>query len=110
VSGLEELAHDGGDAIGLIDRSLIPDPRQVHPTAVGQHGCHCVERASEKRRGSSLRRLDNRLPARIAELEQTLPTGHITRPNDIAALILQVMLNPAITGAEIPLDSGQILA
>lgn len=56
------------------------------------------------------RMLSDHLPARVSELQQSLPTRRVTEPNDIASLILQVMINPAITGAVIPIDGGQILA
>jgi len=54
--------------------------------------------------------LGDRLPARVAELRQSLPTGHVVEPDDVASLIVHVMLNPAMTGSVIPIDSGQILA
>lgn len=50
VSALEEVAQDGGDAIGLVDCSLMSESRAGYPTAVGQRGFQCVEGVGEKRR------------------------------------------------------------
>ncbi|GAA0448371.1 short-chain dehydrogenase [Paractinoplanes deccanensis] len=57
----------------------------------------------------SARLLGDQLDARRAELRATLPIGRVVGPADVAALILQLMTNDALTGATYDIDGGQQL-
>ena len=49
------------------------------------------------------------LEARREELRQTLPIRRVVQPEDVALAAIQLMVNPAITGATIDFDGGQSL-
>lgn len=53
--------------------------------------------------------LGDALDARRAELRATLPTGRVVGPDDVAALAVHLMVNPALTGATFDIDGGQQL-
>jgi len=55
----------------------------------------------------SMTRLGDRLPARRAQLEATLPIRRVVGPTDIAALAVHIMTNTAVTGATFEIDGGQ---
>ncbi|MEU8817238.1 SDR family oxidoreductase [Actinoplanes sp. NPDC048796] len=57
----------------------------------------------------SARLLGDQLEARRAELRASLPIGRVVGPGDVAALILQLMSNDALTGATYDVDGGQQL-
>ncbi len=54
--------------------------------------------------------LGDELDARREELRETLPTGRVVGPEDVAALALHLMVNTALTGATFDIDGGQQLA
>jgi len=54
--------------------------------------------------------LGDELDARRAELRETLPTGRVVGPADVAALAVHLMANTALTGAVYDIDGGQQLA
>ena len=58
----------------------------------------------------SARLLGDDLDARRAELRETLPTGRVVGPADVAALAVHLMVNTALTGAVYDIDGGQQLA
>jgi NAD(P)-dependent dehydrogenase (short-subunit alcohol dehydrogenase family) len=51
--------------------------------------------------------LGNGLDARRDELRETLPTGRVVGPADVAALAVALMINTAVTGATYDIDGGQ---
>jgi NAD(P)-dependent dehydrogenase (short-subunit alcohol dehydrogenase family) len=53
--------------------------------------------------------LGDQLDARREELRRTLPVHRVTEPSDVAALALQLMVNPVLTGATYDIDGGQQL-
>ena len=53
--------------------------------------------------------LGDRLDARREQLRSTLPIGRVVGPDDVAALIVHVMTNTALTGAVYDIDGGQQL-
>ena len=53
--------------------------------------------------------LGDQLEARRQQLRDTLPTGRVVGPGDIAALALHLMVNTALTGATYDIDGGQQL-
>ncbi len=53
--------------------------------------------------------LGDRFAARVAELTESLPIGRVVLPDDVAALVLHLFRNDAITGAVTPIDGGQSL-
>ncbi|MEU4563673.1 SDR family oxidoreductase [Actinoplanes sp. NPDC023936] len=57
----------------------------------------------------SARLLGDRLDERRDELRRTLPIGRVVQPDDVAALILHLMGNDALTGAIYDIDGGQKL-
>ena len=57
----------------------------------------------------SARLLGDELDARRDELRRSLPARRVVQPEDVAALALHVMVNPAITGAILDIDGGQQL-
>ncbi|MEV4350910.1 SDR family oxidoreductase [Actinoplanes sp. NPDC049596] len=57
----------------------------------------------------SARLLGDQLEARRAELRATLPIGRVVGSEDVAALIIQLMTNDALTGATYDVDGGQQL-
>ncbi|BAL89850.1 putative short-chain dehydrogenase [Actinoplanes missouriensis 431] len=57
----------------------------------------------------SARLLGDQLDQRRDELRRTLPTGRVVGPDDVAALILHLMGNPALTGGVHDVDGGQKL-
>jgi NAD(P)-dependent dehydrogenase (short-subunit alcohol dehydrogenase family) len=57
----------------------------------------------------SARVLGAELDNRRAELRDTLPIRRVVQPADVAALILHLMTNTALTGATYDVDGGQQL-
>jgi NAD(P)-dependent dehydrogenase (short-subunit alcohol dehydrogenase family) len=55
----------------------------------------------------SARLLGNDLDARRQQLRDTLPIGRVVGPQDIAALVVHLMINTALTGATYDIDGGQ---
>jgi len=53
--------------------------------------------------------LGDQLEARRRQLRETLPTGRVVGPGDVAALALHLMDNTALTGATYDVDGGQQL-
>jgi NAD(P)-dependent dehydrogenase (short-subunit alcohol dehydrogenase family) len=53
--------------------------------------------------------LGDGLEARREQLRSTLPIGRVVGPDDVAALIVHVMTNTALTGAVFDIDGGQQL-
>ena len=53
--------------------------------------------------------LGDELDARREQLRETLPTGRVVEPEDVAALALHLMVNSALTGATFDIDGGQQL-
>ncbi|MEU4292859.1 SDR family oxidoreductase [Kribbella sp. NPDC026596] len=53
--------------------------------------------------------LGDDLEARREQLRTTLPIGRVVGPEDIALLAVQLMNNPAVTGATFDIDGGQQL-
>ena len=51
--------------------------------------------------------LGDRLEERRQELRDTLPTGRVVGPADVAALAVHIMINTALTGATYDIDGGQ---
>jgi NAD(P)-dependent dehydrogenase (short-subunit alcohol dehydrogenase family) len=51
--------------------------------------------------------LGGQLDARREELRQNLPVHRVTEPSDVAALAIQLMTNPVLTGATYDIDGGQ---
>jgi NAD(P)-dependent dehydrogenase (short-subunit alcohol dehydrogenase family) len=47
------------------------------------------------------------LEARREQLRQTLPIGRVVGAQDVAALAVHIMANPAVTGATYDIDGGQ---
>jgi NAD(P)-dependent dehydrogenase (short-subunit alcohol dehydrogenase family) len=57
----------------------------------------------------SARLLGDQLEDRRAELRATLPIGRVVGPDDVAALVVHLMTNSALTGATYDVDGGQQL-
>ena len=57
----------------------------------------------------SARPLGDQLEQRREELRRTMPTGRVVEPDDVAALILHLMGNHALTGGIYDADGGQQL-
>ncbi|RZT28019.1 NAD(P)-dependent dehydrogenase (short-subunit alcohol dehydrogenase family) [Kribbella sp. VKM Ac-2569] len=57
----------------------------------------------------SARLLGDQLEERRAELRETLPIRRVVGPDDVAALIIHLMTNTALTGATYDVDGGQQL-
>jgi len=57
----------------------------------------------------SARLLGDELEARREQLRETLPTGRVVGPEDVAALAVHLMSNTALTGATYDIDGGQQL-
>ncbi|TDW95422.1 MULTISPECIES: SDR family oxidoreductase [Kribbella] len=57
----------------------------------------------------SARLLGDQLEQRRAELRDTLPIRRVVGPDDVAALIIHLMTNTALTGATYDVDGGQQL-
>jgi NAD(P)-dependent dehydrogenase (short-subunit alcohol dehydrogenase family) len=57
----------------------------------------------------SARILGNALEPRRAELRATLPIRRVVGPADVAALVIALMTNTAVTGATFDIDGGQQL-
>ena len=57
----------------------------------------------------SARLLGDQIEQRREQLRTTLPIGRVVGPADVAALILHVMTNGALTGATYDVDGGQQL-
>lgn len=57
----------------------------------------------------SARLLGDQLEDRLADLRATLPIRRVVGPDDVAALILHLMTNTALTGATYDVDGGQQL-
>jgi NAD(P)-dependent dehydrogenase (short-subunit alcohol dehydrogenase family) len=57
----------------------------------------------------SARLLGDELEARRAGLRETLPIRRVVGPEDVAALVVQLMTNEALTGATYDVDGGQQL-
>lgn len=57
----------------------------------------------------SARLLGDGLDERLDELRRTVPTGRVVEPEDVAALAVHIMTNPALTGATFDIDGGQQL-
>jgi NAD(P)-dependent dehydrogenase (short-subunit alcohol dehydrogenase family) len=53
--------------------------------------------------------LGDQLEARRTELRETLPIGRVVGPEDVAALVIHLMTNTALTGATFDIDGGQQL-
>ena len=53
--------------------------------------------------------LGDDLDARRAQLRATLPIGRVVGPQDVAALAVHLMTNPALTGATYDIDGGEQL-
>ena len=53
--------------------------------------------------------LGDQLDARREELRSALPIGRVVGPEDVAALVLHLMVNTALTGATYDIDGGQQL-
>ena len=54
--------------------------------------------------------LGDGLDARREQLRRTLPIGRVVCPEDVAAVVIHLMVNTAITGATFDVDGGQQLA
>lgn len=54
--------------------------------------------------------LGNQLDAHREQLRATLPIRRVVSPTDIAALVVHLMTNTAVTGATFDIDGGQQLA
>lgn len=59
--------------------------------------------------GLSAELLGEGLDARREELRSTLPIGRVVGPDDVAALVVHLMTNTALTGATYDIDGGQQL-
>jgi NAD(P)-dependent dehydrogenase (short-subunit alcohol dehydrogenase family) len=57
----------------------------------------------------SARLLGAQLEARREELRRTVPIGRVVGPQDVAALVVHLMVNTALTGATYDVDGGQKL-
>jgi len=57
----------------------------------------------------SARLLGDDLESRLAGLRETLPIRRVVGPGDVAALVLHLMTNTALTGATYDVDGGQQL-
>ena len=57
----------------------------------------------------SARLLGDDLDKRRKELRATLPIGRVVGPADVAALVVHIMSNTALTGATYDIDGGQQL-
>jgi len=57
----------------------------------------------------SARLLGDDLETRLAGLRETLPIRRVVGPGDVAALVLHLMTNTALTGATYDIDGGQQL-
>jgi NAD(P)-dependent dehydrogenase (short-subunit alcohol dehydrogenase family) len=57
----------------------------------------------------SARLLGDQLEERRAQLRATLPIGRVVGPEDVAALVVHLMTNTALTGATYDVDGGQQL-
>jgi NAD(P)-dependent dehydrogenase (short-subunit alcohol dehydrogenase family) len=57
----------------------------------------------------SARLLGDQLEERRAELRARLPIGRVVGPEDVAALVVHLMTNTALTGATYDVDGGQQL-
>jgi NAD(P)-dependent dehydrogenase (short-subunit alcohol dehydrogenase family) len=57
----------------------------------------------------SARLLGDQLEERRAGLRATLPIGRVVGPEDVAALVVHLMTNTALTGATYDVDGGQQL-
>ncbi|MEU4419962.1 SDR family oxidoreductase [Actinoplanes sp. NPDC024001] len=57
----------------------------------------------------SARLLGDQIEQRREQLRTTLPIGRVVGPADVAALILHLMVNDALTGATYDVDGGQQL-
>jgi NAD(P)-dependent dehydrogenase (short-subunit alcohol dehydrogenase family) len=57
----------------------------------------------------SARLLGDQLEQRREQLRTTLPIGRVVGPADVAALVLHLMVNDALTGATYDVDGGQQL-
>ncbi len=53
--------------------------------------------------------LGDGLDARRDELRNRLPIGRVVLPEDVAALVVNLMTNTAVTGATFDIDGGQQL-
>ncbi len=53
--------------------------------------------------------LGDQLDARREQLRATLPIGRVVGPGDVAALVVHLMTNTAVTGATYDVDGGQQL-
>jgi NAD(P)-dependent dehydrogenase (short-subunit alcohol dehydrogenase family) len=53
--------------------------------------------------------LGDALDARREQLRATLPIRRVVRPDDVAALAVDLMTNTAVTGATFDIDGGQQL-
>jgi NAD(P)-dependent dehydrogenase (short-subunit alcohol dehydrogenase family) len=53
--------------------------------------------------------LGDGLDARREQLRATLPIGRVVGPGAVAALAIDLMTNPAVTGATFDIDGGQQL-
>jgi NAD(P)-dependent dehydrogenase (short-subunit alcohol dehydrogenase family) len=57
----------------------------------------------------SARILGDQLERRRAELRAALPIGRVVGAADVAAVVIQLMVNTAVTGATYDVDGGQQL-
>jgi NAD(P)-dependent dehydrogenase (short-subunit alcohol dehydrogenase family) len=57
----------------------------------------------------SARLLGDQLEDRRAQLRATLPIARVVGPEDVAALVVHLMTNTALTGATYDVDGGQQL-
>jgi NAD(P)-dependent dehydrogenase (short-subunit alcohol dehydrogenase family) len=57
----------------------------------------------------SARLLGDQLEARREELRRTVPIGRVVGPEDVAALVVHLMVNTALTGGTYDVDGGQKL-
>ena len=57
----------------------------------------------------SARLLGDRIEQRREQLRATLPIGRVVGPGDVAAVVLHLMTNDALTGATYDVDGGQQL-
>jgi NAD(P)-dependent dehydrogenase (short-subunit alcohol dehydrogenase family) len=55
----------------------------------------------------SARLLGGDLEQRREQLRETLPIGRVVGPADVAAVVLHLMINTALTGAVYDVDGGQ---
>lgn len=53
--------------------------------------------------------LGDQLDARRGDLRRKLPVHRVTEPSDVAALAVQLMTNPALTGPTYDIDGGESL-